>query len=185
MRFPLQPRCEPQIANFKALKFKFLWTKWKKKSISERAIIGFDHGLPCRMKNMAWETMIKSYDRHSFYFTISVLVLCTITDTTTVLGSKKITLFATAFPGKWLVWLVSRNDVSGMIMYGLLNQVQLNRLVLASCQSLNWRLSWWFIYWLIDICPLFYLYPWSPCPDGHRRVLSCQRARSFVTEWSI
>ena len=25
----------------------------KKKSISERAIIGFDHGLPCRVKNIA------------------------------------------------------------------------------------------------------------------------------------
>ena len=30
-----------------------MWIKCGKKSISERAIIGFDHGLPCRVKNMA------------------------------------------------------------------------------------------------------------------------------------
>ena len=40
-------------AHFKALKFIFMWIKHGKKSIRERAVIGFDHGLPCRVKNMA------------------------------------------------------------------------------------------------------------------------------------
>ena len=42
-----------KIAHFKALKLIFMWIKHGKKLIREPAIIGFDHGLPCRVKNMA------------------------------------------------------------------------------------------------------------------------------------
>ena len=52
VRFPWQPWSEPNIAHFKALKFMFMWIKHRTKWISERAKIGFDHGLPCRVKNM-------------------------------------------------------------------------------------------------------------------------------------
>ena len=44
--------------------FLFLWTKWKK-SISERAIIGFDHGLPCPVKNMALGPQLRQKPRPS------------------------------------------------------------------------------------------------------------------------
>ena len=37
----------------------------KKKSISERAIIGFDHGLPCRVKNMALGPQLRQNPRPS------------------------------------------------------------------------------------------------------------------------
>ena len=37
----------------------------KKKSISERAIIGFDHGLPCRLKNMALGPQLRQKPRPS------------------------------------------------------------------------------------------------------------------------
>ena len=37
----------------------------KKKSISERAIIGFDHGLPCRVKNMALGPQLRQKPRPS------------------------------------------------------------------------------------------------------------------------
>ena len=37
----------------------------KKKSINERAIIGFDHGLPCRVKNMALGTQLRQKPRPS------------------------------------------------------------------------------------------------------------------------
>ena len=37
----------------------------KKKSISERAIIGFDHGLPCRVKNMTLGPQLRQKPRPS------------------------------------------------------------------------------------------------------------------------
>ena len=37
----------------------------KKKSISERAIIGFDHGLTCRVKNMALGPQLRQKPRPS------------------------------------------------------------------------------------------------------------------------
>ena len=48
-----------------ALNFIFMWIKQRKKSISERAIIGFDHGLPCRVKNMALGPQIRQKPRPS------------------------------------------------------------------------------------------------------------------------
>ena len=72
VRFPQQPQCEPQLVHFKTLKFKFLWRKWKKKSISERAIIGFDHHLLSpsgHVFHTSWETMIKSYNKHQWKWT--------------------------------------------------------------------------------------------------------------------
>ena len=37
----------------------------KKTSISERALIGFDHGLPCRVKNMAPGPQLRQKPRPS------------------------------------------------------------------------------------------------------------------------
>ena len=42
-----------------------MWIKHGKKSISKRAIIGFDHGLLCRMKNMALGPQLRQKPRPS------------------------------------------------------------------------------------------------------------------------
>ena len=65
VQFPKQPWSEPKIAHFKALKFIFMWIKHGKKSISKSAIIGFDHGLPCRVKNMALGPQLQQKPRPS------------------------------------------------------------------------------------------------------------------------
>ena len=65
MRFPQQPWSEPKIAHFKALKFILMWIKHGIKSISEGAIIGFHHGLPCRVKNMALGPKLRQKPRPS------------------------------------------------------------------------------------------------------------------------
>ena len=42
-----------------------MWIKHGKKSISKRAKIGFDHGLPCRVKNMALRPQLRQKPRPS------------------------------------------------------------------------------------------------------------------------